>query len=130
MHTTIAVAHRRGHLSRHERLQLARAEAFSRRTPATMPTVVPVKLDRDQHQPIDQLVRRDRAAVSSALLVVAVIGAGEVMRGAVLAVVGEAARKARTQGAISSRRAAQIARHVKRAQRTMGEVRVVPVKVA
>jgi hypothetical protein len=32
MYPTTHAAHRSGHLSRHERLKLARAEAFSRRT--------------------------------------------------------------------------------------------------
>jgi hypothetical protein len=76
-----------------------------------------VKFTEHELEVIDRLVRRDRTAVSSALLAVAGIGSGEVMRGAVLARVSEAAVRARTQGAISSRRAAQITRHVKRARR-------------
>ena len=58
-------------------------------------------------------MRGDRTAVSSALLAVAGIGSGEVMRRAVLASVSEAAYRARAEGAIGERRSAQIARHVK-----------------
>jgi hypothetical protein len=68
MNSTTAAARRRGHLSRHERLQLMRAEAFSRRTPTNMPTPVSVKLGPEQRNLIEQLVRGDRTAVSSALL--------------------------------------------------------------
>jgi hypothetical protein len=64
---------------------------------------------------IDQFVRGDRTAVSSALLAVPGIGAGEVARRTVLASVSEATCWAQAEGAISSDRAAQIARHVKRA---------------
>lgn len=127
MHSMTHAARGRGHLSRHERLQLARVEAFSRRTGTDPLQAALVKFTGRELELIDGLVRRDRTAVSSALLAVAGIGSGEVMRGAVLAVVGEAARKAKTQGAISARRAAQIARHVKRAQRVMCRA---PVKVA
>jgi hypothetical protein len=64
-------------------------------------------------------VRSDRTAVSSALLQIAGIGAGEIARRAVLERVSEAACWAQADGAISQSRAAQIARHVKRAlQRT------------
>ena len=59
---------------------------------------------------IDLLVRQDRSAVSSAVLAVAGIGAGEATRRAVLARVGEAAGSATAQGAISAERGAEIAR--------------------
>ena len=91
MQSTIHAARRRGHLSRHERQRLARAEAFSRRTPAGVSGEVPVKLGQDELDLIERLVRRDRTAVSSALLAIAGIGAGEAIRGAVLARVSEAA---------------------------------------
>ena len=113
MHSTTTAARRRGHLSRRERLQLARAEAFSRLTPTNMPTMVPVKLGPEQRELIEQLVHGDRTAVSSALLAVAGIDSGEPMRRAVLANVSEAASRARAEGAIGERRSAQIARHVK-----------------
>ena len=45
MQSTIQAARRRGHLSRHERQRLARAEAFSRRTAADRRAEVPVKLE-------------------------------------------------------------------------------------
>ena len=61
--------------------------------------------------------------------ILAGIGSGEVMRGAVLAVVGEAAGRAKAQGAISSRRAALIARHIQRARRGQGDVGQVAVKI-
>ena len=113
MYSTTYAARQRGHLSRHERLQLARAEAFSRRTPTNMPTMVPVKLGPEQRELIEQLVRGDRTAVSSALLVVAGIGAAKPVRQAVLAGVSDATYRARAEGAIGERRSAQIARHVK-----------------
>ena len=91
MQSMIHAAHRRGHLSRHERQELARAEAFSRRTPAGAAAEVPVKLKEDELEMIDRLVRRDRTAVASALLLIAGIAAGEAIRGAVLAQVSEAA---------------------------------------
>ena len=115
MYLTTYAARQRGHLSRHERLQLARAEAFSRRTPTNMPTMVPVKLGPEQRELIEQLVRGDRTAVSSALLVVAGIGAAKPVRQAVLAGVSDATYRARAEGAIGERRSAQIARHVKSA---------------
>ena len=66
MQSMIHAAHRRGHLSRHERQELARAEAFSRRTPTGAAAEVPVKLEEDELELIDRIVRRDRTAVSSA----------------------------------------------------------------
>ena len=106
---------KRCHLSRHERQRHARAEAFSRRS-MTVPIVPsPVRLASDDVELIDRLVRRDRTAVSTALLAVAGIGAGEVSRQAVLSRIVKAACWAQAEGAISSRRAEQIARHVRRA---------------
>jgi hypothetical protein len=112
MQSMTYAARTRRRYSRHERQRHARAEAFSRRTrnmPATPP---PVRLEPEV---IGRLVRRDRTAVSTALLAVAGIGAGEVMRRAVLASVSEAAGWAQAEGAISASRAEQITRHVKRA---------------
>jgi hypothetical protein len=105
----------RGHLSRHERQRCARAETFSRLTPPTVPHVVSVKIGQDELELIDRLVRHDRAAVSSALLTVAGIGAAQAVRTALLALVAEAARKAEAEEAISARPSGQIARHVRRA---------------
>jgi hypothetical protein len=82
--------------------------AFSRRTP-----VAPVvALQRAELELIERLVPRDRTAASTAVLAVAGIGAGGARRTAVLARVGEVARSAAAQGAISHERCAQIARHV------------------
>jgi hypothetical protein len=122
MDTTTHLAHRRGHLSRHERQRLARAVAFSRRTPGGGYGEVPVKLGQNELELIEQLVRRDRTAVSSALLAIAGIGASEALRGAVLAQVSEAARWAQSVGAISAERREQIARHVTRAQDARDQV--------
>jgi hypothetical protein len=116
MQSTIHAAHRGGHLSRHERQEVSRAAAFSRRTRVDAAAEVPVKLNEDELELIDRLVRHDRTAVSSALLVVAGIGAGEAIRGAVLAHVSEAACRAQAAGAISPERYGQIARHVNRAR--------------
>ena len=113
MHSTTTAARKRGHLSRHERLHLARAEAFSRRTATDTLGVPPVKLSGTKLEVIDRLVRRDRTAVSTALLAVAGIGSGEPMRRAVLASVSQAAYRAQAEGAIGERRSAQISRHVK-----------------
>jgi hypothetical protein len=74
-----------------------------------------VKLAPDAIVLIDRLVRYDRTPVSSALLAIAGIGAGEVVRRSVLASVTEATCWAQADGAIGSDRAEQIARHVKRA---------------
>jgi hypothetical protein len=74
-----------------------------------------VQLEPDELELIDRLVRRDRTAVSTSLLVIAGIGAGRPRRQAVLARVSEATCWAQGDGAISSERAAQIARHVKAA---------------
>jgi hypothetical protein len=115
MQSTTQAARRRGHLSRHERQRLARTEAFSRRTAADRPSEAPVKLRHDELELIDRLVRDDRTAVSTALLAIAGIGAGEAIRGAVLARVSETARWAQVQGAISAERGGQIVRHVNRA---------------
>ena len=123
MQSTIHAARGRGHLSRHERQRLVRAAAFSRRTPAGVSAKVPVKLGQHELELIEQLVRRDRTAVSSALLAIAGIGAGEAIRGAVLMQVGEAASRAEAEDAISAERSAQIVRHVNRA-RERAEVRI------
>ena len=115
MQSTNRAAQKRCHLSRHERQRHARAAAFSRRT-ITIPIVPsPVRLAGDDLELIDRLVRRDRTAVSTALVVIAGIGAGEASRRAVLSRIAEAACWAQAEGAISSRRAEQIARHVRRA---------------
>ena len=115
MQWTNRAAHTRRHLSRHERQRQVRAAAFSRRS-MTVPIVPsPVRLANDDLELIDRLVRRDRTAVSTALLVIAGIGAGEASRQAVLSWIAEAACWAQAEGAISSRRAEQIARHVRRA---------------
>lgn len=115
MHSTIRSARRRGYLSRRERQRMARVEAFSHRTPAASLGAAPVKLDPEDLELIDRLVRHDRTAVSSALLAIAGIGAGRAMRQAVLARVSEAACWAQAEGTISAQRSQQIARHVKRA---------------
>jgi hypothetical protein len=114
MQSTIYAARGRGHLSRHERQRLARAEAFSRRTPSLV-SLTPERLDGEELKFIERLVRHDRTAVSIALLVIAGIGAGERRRRAVLAGIGKAAGRAWAEGAISRSRAAQIERHVERA---------------
>ena len=115
MQTTTQPVRRSAHLSRHERQRLARAEAFSRRTPASVPAPAPVMLEARDLELIERLVRHDPAAVSSALLAIAGIGAGGAIRRAVLARVSEAARWAQAEGAISPARSQQIARHVERA---------------
>ena len=103
------------HLSKHERQRHARAEAFSRRSRTDSLAPSPVKLAREDLELIDRLVRGDRTAVSSALLAIAGIGAGEASRKAVLSRVAEAASRAQVEGVISGPRAEQIARHVMRA---------------
>ena len=96
--------------------ELARAEAFSRATGVHRAAASPVKLDGDELELIDRLVRHDRTAVSTALLAIAGIGAGEARRrGRARRAFDEAARAAQAEGAISSSRADQIARHVGRA---------------
>lgn len=125
MHTTTLAARRRGHLSRRERQHLARTQAFSRRTPALAPAPTPQKLEPPELELIDHLVRSDRTAVSSALLQIAGIGAGETSRRAVLERVSEAACWAQADGAISIARSQQITRHVRAALavRTQAKVR-------
>jgi hypothetical protein len=115
MQSTTRAARTRRYLSRHERQRRARARAFSRRTTADPEVPPPVKLDVEDLALIDRLVRHDRTAVSSALLAIAGIGTGGAVRRAVLVRVSEATCWAQAEGAISSERAAQIARHVKRA---------------
>jgi len=115
MHTTIHRARGSAHLSRHEYQELARAEAFSRCTPATVRATAPVRLEPGELELIERLVRHDRTAVSSALLAVAGIGPGGAIRRAVLARVSEAACLGQAAGAISPARSQQIARHVNRA---------------
>jgi hypothetical protein len=115
MQSTNRAAHKRRHLSRHERQRQARAAAFSRRTTTTPMAPAPVKLAIEELELIDRLVRLDRTVVSTALLVISGIGAGKLSRRAVLCRIAEAASWAEAEGAISARRAEQIARHVKRA---------------
>ena len=59
---------------------------------------MPVKLTTEELELIDQLVRRDRTAVSTALLAVAGIGAGEASRQAALSRIVEAASWAQAEG--------------------------------
>ena len=115
MHSTIHLAPGSAHLSRRERQRIRRVEAFSRRRSATSPAAPAVTLDGEDLELIDRLVRQDRTVVSTALLVIAGIGAGQASRRAVLAAVDEAARSAQAEDAIGSSRADQIARHIKRA---------------
>jgi hypothetical protein len=114
MQSSNRAASKRRHLSRHERQRQARAAAFSRRSRTTPLLRMPVKLTTEELELTDRLVRRDRTAVSTALLVIAGIGAGDAARRAVLQRVGEAACSAEAAGAISKRRGEQIARHVAR----------------
>jgi hypothetical protein len=111
MSTTINAARRHAHLSRRERQRLARVDAFSRRTAANLPAAPAIASGRAEIELIDLL--DDRTAVSSAVLAVAGMGAGEVTRRAVLAHVGGAAGSAKAQGGISAERGAEIARHVR-----------------
>jgi hypothetical protein len=115
MQSTSHPARGRGHLSRHERQRRARADVFSRRTRARVPSDVPAKLEQDDLELVDRLVCQDRTAVSSAVLAIAGIGSGDGVRRAVLEGVGEAASRAQADGQITARRGAQIARHVRRA---------------
>jgi hypothetical protein len=123
MHTTINAARTRVQLSRRERQRLARSEAFSQRTPTTPPEASAITFDSRELELIDRLVRYDRTAVSSALLALAGIGAGEARRRSVLARVGEAACWAQAEGTISPERGAQIARHVSGALEGTGYAR-------
>src|SRR6185312_10492331 len=75
MQSTNRAAHKRRHLSRHERQRQARAAAFSRRTTTTPMAPAPVKLAIEELELIDRLVRLDRTVVSTALLVISGIGA-------------------------------------------------------
>jgi hypothetical protein len=115
MQSMTRAAHTRPHLSRHERQRQARAAAFSRRTTTTPMTPALVSLATEELEVIDRLVCRDRTAVSTALLAIAGIGAGEASRRAVLSRIAQAACCAQAEGAISAQRAQQIARHVRRA---------------
>jgi hypothetical protein len=115
MQSTNRTADKRRHLSRHERQRQARAAAFSRRTARTPIVPPPVMLATEELELIDRLVRRDRTAVSTALLAIAGIGAGQRSRQAVLARIAEAACWAQAEGVISAGRAEQIGRHVRRA---------------
>lgn len=115
MKSMTRAAYTRPNLSRHERQRQARAEAFSRRTTTIPMRPSPVKLAVVDLELIDRLVRRDRTAVSTALLVIAGIGAGQASRRAVLSRIAEAASCALAEGTISSSRAEQIAQHVRRA---------------
>ena len=98
MCSTIHAAPGSAHLSRRERQRMRRAEAFSRRQSATPPAAAPVKLDREDLDLIEHLVRHERTVVSTALLVIAGIGAGSLRRREVLARVGQAACSARAEG--------------------------------
>lgn len=115
MRPTTRAARRRGHLSRHERQRLARAEAFSRRSSLTSPPVSPVKLGTKDLELIDRLVRGDRTVVATALLAIGGIPASEIVGRAVLSRIADAACWALAEGAITPARAEQIARHAKRA---------------
>lgn len=115
MQSTTRALQTRCHLSKHERQRRARGEAFSRRSRTELLVPSPVKLAPEDVELINRLVRSDRTAVSTALLAIAGIGAGEPRRKAVLDRVAEAASWAQAEGAISAPRAEQIARHVRRA---------------
>ncbi|MFZ0378095.1 MAG: hypothetical protein WCD11_23685 [Solirubrobacteraceae bacterium] len=115
MKPTTRAAYTRPHLSRHARQRAARVNAFSRRTKTIPIAPPPVTLGTDDLELIDRLMHRDRTGVSTALLTIAGIGAGEAVRWAVLDRTTAAASGAHAGGAISSQRAEQIARHVSRA---------------
>lgn len=115
MQSMTRAAQTRCNLSKHERQRQVRADAFSRRSRTDSLAPSPVKLAREDVELINGLVRGDRTAVSTALLAIAGIGAGELRRKAVLARVAEAASRAQAEGAISARRSEQISRHVRRA---------------
>lgn len=111
---TIHGAPRRGHLSRRGRQELARIAAVSGHVPvgAASPRMA---FESQELELIEQLVHHDRTVISSALLTLAGLGTGGARRPAVLDQIGEAARRAQAEGAISSERARQIARHLSRA---------------
>lgn len=115
MKTMINTGRTNAHLSGRERRRLECAEAFSRRTPARRSEVA-VVLSAREVALIERLVGEDRTPVSSALLLVAGIGAAPARRQAVLAAVEVANRQARVRWAIGARRCAQIARHLQRAR--------------
>ena len=115
MQSMTRAAQTRCHLSKHKRQRQARAEAFSRRSRIESLVPSPVKPAREDVELIDRLVRGDRTVVSTALLAIAGIGAGEPRPKAVLAGVAETASRAQAEGAISARRAEQVARHVRQA---------------
>jgi hypothetical protein len=121
MQTTIDYARGPEHLSRRERQRLARTHALSRRSAAAPRPAPVIMFGSAEVAVIEQLVRHDRTAVSTAMLAVAGIGAGELRRRAVLAEVGRATDTARSERAISRERAAQIARHVRRALEELDE---------
>jgi hypothetical protein len=72
-----------------------------------------MRLNSEELELIARLVRHDRTAVSTALLMIAGIVAGHTRRLAVLAAVEDAALAAHARGTIGSRRADQIARHTR-----------------
>jgi hypothetical protein len=102
MQTMIHAARTRAHLSRRERLAIARVHAFSRRTPSTLPGVPVVVLEEGERDLVARLVRLDRTAVSSTLLALAGIGAGPARRRAVLTELADTARAAQAEGAIGA----------------------------
>ncbi len=79
MQTMIHAERTNAHLSGRERGGLECAEAFSRRTPAEPPEVA-VALSAREVALIEALVGEDRSPVSSALLLVAGIGAAAARR--------------------------------------------------
>ena len=115
MQSIIHAAHGAGICPATSASELARAEAFSRRT-TTGEAAASGEAPGGRARADRTVVRHNRTAVSSAVLAVAGIGAGEPIRGAVLALVGESACPAQAHGAISPERGGQIARHVGRAQ--------------
>ena len=115
MHQMTEVARGRGHISRHERQRLDRAAAFSRRTSDRSTPACPVKLATAELELIDRLVRSDRTAGLDGAA-----GDRRHRRRRGPAAGGPRSdwcggRLAVAEGAISSGRAEQIARHITRA---------------
>jgi hypothetical protein len=75
-----------------------------------LPATPLTRLEPDDLELIDRLVRHDRTAVSMALLAITGLNPSEALRRVVLARVAEAACWAESEGAISTGRGTQIAR--------------------
>ena len=118
-----AIQRRFRHMSRNERQRAAQTTAFSRRAQHVEIREPRVTLSIDEQLLAEELLLHDRTPVSTALLAIGGVGAGDARKRVVLRQLEETAAYLEAQGALSTSRAQQIARHITKASSTLAAPR-------